>query len=50
MVLYDHERKDKEYVHLAGNYCHIHLNSISNLTLQNVQTGCTLDEDAKVAF
>ena len=42
--------KTKNIVHLAGNYCHSHLNSISNLTLQNVQTGCTLDEDAKVAF
>lgn len=50
VVLYDHERKDKEYVHLAGNYCHSHLNSISDLTLQNAQTGCTLNEDAKVAF
>ena len=48
MVLYDHERKDKEYRTSCRELSH--LNSISNLTLQNVQTGCTLDEDAKVAF
>ena len=48
VVLYDHERKDKEYRTSRRELSH--LNSISNLTLQNVQTGCTLDEDAKVAF